>query len=291
MRAFLREVMLLNNVRERSWHVARLDYWRWHGILNRGDGQLERDVFLWETEAGQLAGVLNREAPGQAYLQVHPHYRTPGLEEEMIATAEEHLGISRQEERVVAIWADPRDDLRIEILKRRGHSKGKWTEHQWRRDLDAPIPDVTVAEGYTVRALGDQSELPGRSWASWRAFHPDGRDEAYEGWAWYLNIQSAPLYRRDLDLVVATEGGEIVAFTTIWYDDATRSAYFEPVGTMPEHQRRGLARAMMTEGLHRLRRMGATRAFVGGYEPAANGLYASVLSPAHDLSEQWLKTW
>jgi len=60
---------------------------------------------------------------------------------------------------------------------------------------------------------------------------------------------------------------------------------------MPEHQRRGLARAMMTEGLRRLRRMGATRAFVGGYEPAANGLYASVLSPEHDRSEQWLKTW
>ena len=34
IRAFLRQVMLLNGVRENSWHVARLDYWRWHVALN-----------------------------------------------------------------------------------------------------------------------------------------------------------------------------------------------------------------------------------------------------------------
>ena len=31
-REFLRQVFLLNNRRELSWHVARLDYWRWHFI-------------------------------------------------------------------------------------------------------------------------------------------------------------------------------------------------------------------------------------------------------------------
>jgi hypothetical protein len=47
----------------------------------------------------------------------------------------------------------------------------------------------------------------------------------------------------------------------------------------------------MTEGLRRLQRMGATRAFVGGYEPGPNALYRAVLSPQHDLSEQWLRAW
>jgi GNAT superfamily N-acetyltransferase len=179
----------------------------------------------------------------------------------------------------------------LDILKRRGYTRGKWAEHQWRRDLDEPIPDVPIPEGYTVRALGDVGELPARSWASWRAFHPNEPDENYEGWEWYLNIQRCPLYRRDLDIVAVAPSEEIVAFTTVWYDDVTRSAYFEPVGTMPEHQRRGLARAVITEGLHRLQRLGATRAFVGGYEPGANALYASTLSAEHDLSEQWVKKW
>jgi hypothetical protein len=73
--------------------------------------------------------------------------------------------------------------------------------------------------------------------------------------------------------------------------DVTRSAYIEPVATVPEHLRRGLARATITEGLRRLQRLGATRAFVGGYETAPKALYASVLSAEHDRSEQWIKEW
>ena len=85
--------------------------------------------------------------------------------------------------------------------------------------------------------------------------------------------------------------GEIASFCTIWYDDVTRTAYIEPVATIPEHLRRGLARATLTEGLQRLQELGAVRAFVGGYEPAANALYASTLSPVHASSQQWIKKW
>jgi GNAT superfamily N-acetyltransferase len=89
----------------------------------------------------------------------------------------------------------------------------------------------------------------------------------------------------------ATAGGEIASFCTVWYDDVTRSAYLEPVATVPEHQRLGLARATISEGLKRVKRLGATRAFVGGYEPAPNALYSSVLSAEHDRSLQWIKRW
>jgi mycothiol synthase len=175
-------------------------------------------------------------------------------------------------------------------LKARGYKRGKGTESQWRRDLDTPIPDVPVATGYTIRALGDKSELSARSWASWHGFHPGEPDEKYDGWEWYLNIQRCPLYRRDLDLVAAYED-IIAAITTFWYDDVTRTVYIEPVATVPEHQRRGLARALISEGLKRAQRLGAVRAFVGGYEPAPDALYASVLSPECDRSEQWEKEW
>jgi mycothiol synthase len=290
IRAFLRQVMQLNGVREKSWHVARLDYWRWHVAANCQDRDSIQDlVFLWETAAGQIVAVLNPEGRGEAYLQVHPHLRTPELEEEMLALAEERLAGQREGKRVLVVWADVQDDQRLEILQRRGYSKGKWAGSQWRRDLDAPIPGAPIPPGYTVRALGDVEELPARSWASWRGFHPDEPDEDYQGWEWYHNIQRCPLYRRDLDLVAIAPDGEIASFCTMWYDDVTRSAYIEPVATVPEHLRRGLARATITEGLRRLQRLGATRAFVGGYEPGPNALYSSVLSPERDLFEQWVK--
>jgi hypothetical protein len=45
----------------------------------------------------------------------------------------------------------------------------------------------------------------------------------------------------------------------------------------------------MCEGLKRLKRMGATLAYVGSYTPAAHALYASVGFTEYDLSEPWGK--
>jgi mycothiol synthase len=156
IRGFLREVFLLNGRREVSWQAARFDYWRWHGIENMGDGRLERDVFIWETADGHITAVLNRESAGEAYLQAHPGRRTPKLEQEMIAVAEEHLAVptpgggSR-----LRIWANQHDRLRHEILIRRGYARGDRTS--------------TTREGL---ASGIASSSACRSiaatWTSWR---------------------------------------------------------------------------------------------------------------------------
>jgi mycothiol synthase len=292
IRIFLRQVILANGLREKSWHVARLDYWRCHIALNcQGQESLIGLVYLWETEDGSIAAVLNPEDSGHAYLQVHPELRTPELEQEMLAVAEEHLSVARDGMRALTVWTNDRDDLRLELLERSGYTKGNWVESQWRRDLEASIPEVPIPPGYMVRSLGDIDEIPARSWASWRGFHPDEPDEDYEGYEWYHNIQRCPLYRRDLDIVAVAPNGDIASFCTMWYDDVTRSAYIEPVATVPEHLRLGLARANLTEGLRRLQKLGARRAFVSGYEPIPNALYALVLSPEHDRYEEWVKRW
>jgi len=58
---------------------------------------------------------------------------------------------------------------------------------------------------------------------------------------------------------------------------------------VPEHQRRGLGKAILTEGLRRVKKMGAVMAFVSGFSPAANALYDSAISPECDFSEPWVK--
>jgi mycothiol synthase len=285
---------LLNDRRMLSWPVARLDYWRWHGILNLGGGELERDVFLWETQDGRLAAVLNREGAGHAFLQMHPAYKTIALEEQMIALAEERLRTqSRKGGQVLLIWTDASDTQRIELLERCGYSHiDDADEMQWRRNLEAPIPDNPIRDGYQMRALGDVADLPARCWASWRSFHPDEPETDYDrDWSWYQNIQCAPLERRDLDLVAIAPTGEIVAFTTIWYEDVTRCGYFEPVGTIPEHQRRGLGRSLLYEGMRRLKKMGATQAMTFGGETPANALYQSVFGPKFEIYQPWEKRW
>ena len=94
-----------------------------------------------------------------------------------------------------------------------------------------------------------------------------------------MNIQQEPLYRRDLDIVAIAPDGEVAAFCTFWYDDVTRSAYIEPVGTRPAHQKKGLGKAVITEGLRRLKAMGGLAASVHGFSVPANKLYNAAVSP------------
>jgi ribosomal protein S18 acetylase RimI-like enzyme len=293
MREFLRQVFLLNNRLERSWHVARLDYARWHTCLNCANVRLEDVAYLWESDGQLVAFLMPDGGRGEAHLCVHPGLRTLELEEEMLTVAEEHLAATRPDgSPELCVWAHEQDTLRQGILLRHGYVKKDWPEHQWRRQLDSPIPDFPLAPGYTIRSLGDGLELLERCYASGLGFHEgdikiavENRDDP----TWYRNIQTAPLYRRDLDLVAVAPDGAIAAFCSIWFDDVTRSACFEPVATVPAHQRRGLGKALMTEGLRRLQRMGALTAFVGGYSPAANALYQSVMGADRELDEPWVK--
>jgi mycothiol synthase len=295
MRTLLRHSFPLNNHRQINWHVARLDYARWHCCLNCTNVTLDEVAYLWEADGQLVAFLMPDGGRGEAHLCVHPVQRTTALEEEMLDAAEERLFEPRDDgTRRLCVWAPDCDTLRQDLLTRRGYQKGKWPEHQWRRTLDAPIPDVPLAPGYTIRSLGDGLELLERCYASGLGFHEGDIKIAVDNRAdpiWYRNIQTAPLYRRDLDLVAVASDGAIASFTTIWFDDVTRSAYFEPVATVPAHQRRGLGKAVMNEGLRRLQRMGATLALVSGYSPEANGLYRSVMGPEHELYEPWVREW
>lgn len=256
---------------------------------------LQEVVTLRETHAQLTAILMPDGGRGEAHLLVHPTLRTPELEEEMLTVAEQRLASVKPDGSAkLYVWAPDADALRQQILVQRGYVKQGWPEIQWRHRLDAPIPDVPVAAGYTIRALADGLELLERCHASGLGFHEGDIRIAVENRedpTWYRNIQAAPSYRRDLDLVTIAPDGEIAAFCTIWFDDVTRSAIFEPVATVPAHQRRGLGKLIMTEGLRRLQRLGATMAFVSGYSPAANALYQSVIGPDRELYEPWVKRW
>jgi mycothiol synthase len=295
LRELLRRAMVANGHRQRSWHVARLDYWWW--FVNPDITHLDptEQVLLWEDDAGEIVAAVNPEGSGEAHLQVDPSVASPELDEALIEVAEARLAIVRDGQRRLQIFVDAADTDRQAILARRGFRRleqpgvGEW---QHRRDLGEPLPDVPVIPGYAVRPMADGLELLERCYASGLAFHGDdiavarrNRDDP----AWYHHIQAAPTYRRDLDIVAVARDGAIAAFCCAWFDDVSRTAYLEPVATVPAHRRHGLARACILEALHRVQGMGCLVAFVGGYSNEANALYGSVMGPDHDISEPWEK--
>jgi mycothiol synthase len=292
IRGFLRCLSLLNDRHDYAWSLLRWDYWRWHVNENIYHITLPEVISLWEDE-GQMVAMLNPDSPGEAYFQVHPAYQQQGLISEMLDVAEERLPKTREDgQRELLAWVNENDTLTKELFNARGYARSKYkAEHMRQRFFSTPVPAIVLPSGYSVRALGDESELPARSWLSWKAFHPDEPNEDYQGWEWYRNIQRVPLYRRDLDLVVVAPDGELAAFCTVWFDDVTRTAVFEPVGTHPAYQKRGLGKAVMAEGLRRAERLGATLATVSSYGDGAHALYASMGFTEFDLLEPWIKEW
>ena len=258
IRNFLREVFLLNNRLEHSWNVARLDYWHWHMLKTCNIIEsVENGMALWENVDGRIVAVLNNNGGSELRLHIHPHFRSVGLENEMLAYAEEHYFATTGDGRryvYLPIFED--DTSRQELVQSRDFKKYPGWGHHYRRDLDSPIPEAPLPDGYVIRSMGGAEEYPSRSFASWRAFHNDEPDANYDGdYAWFANLQSAPLYRRDLDVVAAASDGSLAAFCTCFYDDYTRSAVTVVVGVAAEHWRRGLGKAVITEALRRLQAM------------------------------------
>jgi mycothiol synthase len=295
LRAFLRQVYRRNHRQERSWPAYRWDYCHWHVYPTVADSAGYASVLLWEHDSALVAAAIS-EGWGDVWLQVHPAWRAETLEMAMVTAAEAHLSAPRGDGHALTIWAHADDPFRKGVLRARGYVRGQEPEYDRWRDLDDGPDDPTIAgiwvpEGYAVRSLGGSDEIPARTHLSWLAFPSgDATDSLDPGW-YAEQIQRAPLYRRDLDLVAVAPDGSLAGFATGWFDDVDRSVSFEPVGVAPDHRRRGVGRALMAEGLRRAQRLGATRAHVASFAPPAHALYESVGFTQYLLAERWEKSW
>jgi GNAT superfamily N-acetyltransferase len=88
-------------------------------------------------------------------------------------------------------------------------------------------------------------------------------------------LRQTSLYRPDLDLVVHDSHDRVAAYGLFWYDPETATGLVEPMRTEDDHQRRGLARHVLTTGVDLLAEAGAERikiCFEPG-NPASSHLY------------------
>jgi GNAT superfamily N-acetyltransferase len=86
-------------------------------------------------------------------------------------------------------------------------------------------------------------------------------------------LQQCSLYDAELDLAVRTVDGEYAGYALFWFDPVTDVGLLEPMRVEDAFQRRGLARALLTEGQERLARRGARRLKVGYATEPARALY------------------
>ncbi|MDJ0953840.1 MAG: GNAT family N-acetyltransferase [Acidimicrobiia bacterium] len=235
-----------------------------------GERSWERYTQIWETDTG-IVGVVHPESGGDLWVEVDHRYRH--LEDEMFAWGESHRSPSPRPERPFSTWVVVGDTTRERVLRRRNWTQGEVEAHLNRRPTMDDLPEVPVAAGYVVRSLDLSSEQDseGRASLSRICFGTNRTGDMMQVMA------QAPSYLPDLDLAAIAADGTFAAFTTVWWDATNGYIVFEPVGTHPDHRRRGLAAAVMAEGLRRGAALGAQIAYVGsGAGKASNLLYESL---------------
>jgi mycothiol synthase len=234
-----------------------------------------REVRLWE-EDGELVGFAFLEEPDGMVMQVHPRLRGSGsLEGEMLGWAAHETRSVFGERAGDELWTRvAEDEPRLDALLA-GMGFGRDPDHALKmaRALDEPPAEHTPPDGWTVREVGGEEEWEERVEVHREVWHPSRVTlEAYR------RLRKAPGYDPRLDLVAVAPDGEFCSYCLCWFDPQSRTGLFEPLGTRQTHRGKGLGKAVMEEGLERLRELGARIAFVTAIHDneAARSLYESV---------------
>ena len=271
--AHLREIVVAAHGAGGHWHMGDL-VWRLFLMSLRYDPK--QNIRLWMRDDQVVGFAWFDPRDNSIDWQLAPG--GPGCEEEVLAWTMERRGevIRTQPEQTHGslLTGAPEDDAqRIAFLERHGFVRA---EPYYVKNVLSLVDDQAgpaVNQDFTIRNVTGEHEHAACAAVHREAFHPSRvTDESY------LRLMRMPGYAADLDLVAVAPDGTFGAFCLCWVDPVNKSGEFEPVGSRPAFRRKGMARAVLFEGLRRMKARGCTMALVWteGGNIAAQRLYESV---------------
>ena len=267
-----------DHVRQHStWCIGRLVDWK-YGLYEHKTAVPDfcrQNAQLWFDGFQELAGfAISEEGDTGFAIITLPGYRF--LFEEMLLWVFDN-------------WGERGPQLSIEITELQIAEAGVLERHGFQRkatfytqqfDLtQEPVARFPLEAGFTIVDM---------------ATHPNYlaqrilRDEAFRGKSivseeelrrellFYNHSHAGPIYHPQTDLCVMAADGRFVAGCEALIDARNAAADIERVCTHSSFRKRGFARAVIQECLHRLHAMGMHKAYITGYSQEAIALYASL---------------
>lgn len=242
----------------RNWFQPAWEYMHFHPLLDTGS---LHKIGIWEDD-GRIVAVANHEHElGEVFLQIDRDYLF--LKEDMIVYSEETLYREESGKPTVAFYLDEADEDMGTILTARGYRRSS----RFRRDMTCfkipgPFPRIDLAEGFELSDLERDDDLEKLHRVLHRGFNHPGEPPREELEDRRL-MQSAPNYKKNLNVVVKAPDGCFASYCGIWFEPMSKFAYIEPVATDPVYRRLGLGKAVVLEAIRRCGELGATIAYVG----------------------------
>lgn len=213
----------------------------------------EGGVGIWENENGDIAAVVcpDEYVPwhpgyGNAFFQRRPAY--DHLLDEML----EYSTKTFVKDNTSNVFIPVHDRPLLNAAKKHGFvccEKGfeNWLEYDM-----ADLPQVNLPKGFRFQSMVDNNDLENRRKIVGLSFyHKDPKE--WPTLFSYEELQKAPDYRKDLDLVVVAPNGNFVSCCIAWVDTHNKIAMLEPVGSIVL----GMGREVLMEGLRRAKELGA----------------------------------
>ena len=239
-------------------HPGDLSWW----LFNTDENYRDK-ICLWEWNSRLAGWSLLSNSSRSFDVFVVPEMHGRSFEAKIMLWAEEAQACTLKKlhsRNIRTMWVAETDRSRIHWLEMRGFQPDQQSMYLMQRSLTADLPNIKLPQGFKVRSVAGVHEVHLRAAASHAAFGSGKSFEAY--WPQMLRFMHSPVYIPDNDLVTISPDGDFASFCNLWPDPFTRIGLFEPVGTHPGFQRRGLARAVMSAGLQRLQKLGMTQANV-----------------------------
>jgi mycothiol synthase len=218
------------------------------------------DIQLWHEPSGILIGLGWYDiASGWLGMQLHPQWRKiPQLKHHILtwgeAQARRHRVSTPVEQLQVVALAQ--DAAYITWLEAHGFVREPFTLLRMRQTLAYPLTAADLPPGWAMQ-IERADQVVSRA-----VVYRDVWGQHEVQLADYQRMRDALDYRAELDLVVVAPDGSYAAFCLCWFDPANHTGLIEPMGTVPRFRRSRCGRAVLTEGLRRLRALGAREVFV-----------------------------
>jgi ribosomal protein S18 acetylase RimI-like enzyme len=268
-----------------TYSFARFDIWEQRRLADEAlfnKSEWQQDMQFWEN-AGSLIGAVFFESPTDAALISDPAH--PELIAPMLDWAEMRYR-EKGSDQPLMIEALESNVTRCDLLKARGYTLFPGYFIHRHKPLDPnEIETVQLPPGYSIKSIETAEDDWLYHLAGLEVFGRGGTIEQDEF------LKQAPSYVADLRLLVWSDQHKIAAFCTVWIDPVNHYAEFEPVGTVPTFQKRGLGSALLAYAHNRLREKGCPLATVQSWNESigANKLYQAAGLLPHDDQLNWVK--
>ncbi|MGF1667093.1 MAG: GNAT family N-acetyltransferase [Acidimicrobiia bacterium] len=263
-----------------SYQAAELQWWWSVPRSTDGLGQL-----FWFDDVGrpEAAFIVTDFGDGSSALYEDPTLVVvimPDVDPGWVAHAVErgfaHLG--EHGIGAVELEVDRSDDVMVDVLSGHGFAlRGDGMIESW-MNADSRPGISALPDGYRLVSRSDTIDRPHHM------AHPRRPDVEQR-------LQQTSLYRSDLDLLILDESDEVAAYGLFWHDPVTATGVVEPMRTLDDHQRRGLARHLLTAGVDLLAEVGAERISIAYHpdNPASGHLYRSVGFQPHRQTDVYFR--